>query len=229
MARDVALSTLRTQARQRADAESSSASTSFVPDSELNSYINNSLAELYDLIIEANGDEYYATAGTPFVTSSGVAAYSLPADFYRMAGVDAAVGGGTVSLFPFPFAERNRYQDLTSPGWFRGARLYYRLKKEQIVFAPIPDGGYTITLQYIPNPPILVANGDVFNFHGGWEEYVIIDAAIKMLTKEESDVSVLLLEKQSLIGRIRAAAPSRDDGLPDVVGDVTRDYDDWLY
>jgi hypothetical protein len=228
--RNVSLSSLRTQARQRADFEASPTSTSFVPDAELNGYINNSLAELYDLLLEANGDEYYAVSGTPFNTVSGIEGYSLPADFYKLVGIDASVGGFKETLRQFPFGERNRYANLAAPGWYRGARLYYRLRKEQVIFMPVPDGAYAITILYVPNCPILVADGDVFNFHGGWEEYVIADAAIKMQVKEETDTTVLQLAKQGLIARIRAAAPDRDAGAPQVVTDATRGAeDDWLW
>ena len=227
--RSVSLSSLRTQARQRADAESSDTSQAFVPDTELNGYINNSIAELYDLMIEANGDEYFAVSSS-FATLSGDDTYPLPSDFYRLSGVDAAVGGFRYTLHLFPFGERNRFSNLTAPGWYRGARLFYRLRNADIVFVPIPDAAYQITLWYIPNPPILVADGDSFDFQGGWEEYVIIDAAIKMQVKEESDTSVLQLGKQQLIARIRGAAPKRDDGSPQLVTDVfSRDGEGWLW
>lgn len=228
--RAVTLESLRTQARQRADFEASPTSTSFVPDAELTGYINNSIAELYDLIIEANGDQYYAFSAPPFSTVAGIEEYDLPEDFYRLVGVDALVGGFKQTVHLFPLGERNRFQALTAPGWFRGGRLYYRLRVESIVFAPVPDGGYTITLLYIPNPTILVDDEDTFNFHGGWEEYVIVDAAIKMQLKEETDTSVLQLAKEQLKNRIRGAAPQRDDGEPQVVTDVTRgDYDGDYY
>ncbi len=228
MSRDVSLADLRTQSRQRADFEASTTSTSFVPDAELNSYINLGIAELYDLILEANGDEYYSQPFT-FTTATGVENYPLPADFYRLEGVDAEVGGFKYTLFPFPFGERNRYANLTAPGWYRGARLFYRLRVGEIFFVPKPDGDYVVTLNYVPNPPILVADGDTFNFHGGWEEYVIVYAAIMMQIKEETDTAVLQLAKEQLKGRIRGAAPRRDDGMPEVVTDATRDFEGWLY
>lgn len=66
---------------------------------------------------------------------------------------------------------------------------------------------------------------DEFN---GWEEYVIIDAAIKCLQKEESDVSVLAMQKQAIIDRIEAMASNRDAGEPEVTTDLNQDYS-WGY
>ena len=53
-----------------------------------------------------------------------------------------------------------------------------------------------------------------FDGISGWEEYVIIDAAIKMLVKEESDTSALNAAKQAMLIRIKAAAAGRDAGEP---------------
>ena len=55
---------------------------------------------------------------------------------------------------------------------------------------------------------------------GGWLEYVIVDSAIKMLQKEESDVAVFMAQKQALIKRIEEMATNRDAGAPSTVRDV---------
>jgi hypothetical protein len=54
----------------------------------------------------------------------------------------------------------------------------------------------------------------------GWLEYVITDVAIKILQKEESDVSVLMAQKMALKQRIQEAASNRDAGRPDSISDV---------
>lgn len=69
---------------------------------------------------------------------------------------------------------------------------------------------------------IVQIDGETFN---GWEEYVVIDSAIKCLQKEESDVSMLMAQKQALIKRIENMAANRDAGEPDSVTDVYRQYD----
>ncbi len=53
----------------------------------------------------------------------------------------------------------------------------------------------------------------------GWEEYVVVDAAIKAMAKEESDPSVLMAQKQGLLQRIESAAENRDAGSPARVSD----------
>lgn len=62
---------------------------------------------------------------------------------------------------------------------------------------------------------------DIFDGINGWEEYIIIDTAIKMLVKEESPtVAELMAQKQNLIARIAIAAANRDAGSPKRITDI---------
>jgi len=70
---------------------------------------------------------------------------------------------------------------------------------------------------------IVQVDGRTYN---GWEEYVVVDAAIKCLNKEESDTSILFARKQALIDRIENMAANRDSGEPEQVTDVSGGYDD---
>lgn len=94
----------------------------------------------------------------------------------------------------------------------------------QIRFTPTPTGATSITIWYIPHAPVLVSSTDVWNGFNGWEEYAIVDAAIKCLEKEESDTGSLEMRKQRLIMRIQSLAGARDQGFPEQVTDVTLPY-----
>lgn len=54
----------------------------------------------------------------------------------------------------------------------------------------------------------------------GWEEYVIVDAAIKAQIKQENDITPLLVQKQGLKERIEAMAEGRDIGQAFHVSDA---------
>lgn len=56
----------------------------------------------------------------------------------------------------------------------------------------------------------------------GWLEYVVVDAAIKCMQKEESDTRVLERQRQGLEKRINDSAANRDAGSPATVVDTTR-------
>jgi len=209
MAKNVALSVLRTRARQRADQENSG----FISDTELNYLLNVSCAELYDLLLAAYDDEYFSDTDT-FNTVSGTEQYSLPADFYKLLGVDLVLSSSQlVPLQKFTFGDRDRYK---SPLFnLQGSDLFrYRLNASNIIFAPIPTGVKTIKLTYVPAMPALSQDADTFDGVNGWEEYAIIDAAIKMRIKEETSVQELIYEKNSIKKRIETMRNNRDAGDP---------------
>jgi hypothetical protein len=54
----------------------------------------------------------------------------------------------------------------------------------------------------------------------GWEEYVVVDAAMKAMGKEESDVSLLAAQKQAMTKRLQDMAANRDAANPGTVADV---------
>jgi hypothetical protein len=99
--------------------------------------------------------------------------------------------------------ERNKYSfpGLQSAYGLRG-RLKYRIHGNYLWLKPLPISGQVIRLWYVPRYMQLVNTTDVLDGFSGWEEYVVIDAAIKCLQKEESDVSVLLVQKAAFEKRL---------------------------
>lgn len=57
----------------------------------------------------------------------------------------------------------------------------------------------------------------------GWEEYPVIDVAIKIKDKEESDVQVLGVRKAAMLKRIEDTAANRDPGTAARTADVMTD------
>jgi hypothetical protein len=223
------LAEIRTQARQRADMVVSQ----FVTDAELNGWINSSLAELYDLLIQKYGDDYFVELYS-FSTGNGVDRYDLPTNFYKLLGVDLFLTGndpdqGAITLRPFTFAERNRYATANAQTWLGITNLRYRLSGSKLWLTPTPQGEQTIRLWYVPRVVPLVNDADVADGVSGWLEYVVVDVAIKAMQKEESDVSVLLAQKVALIQRIESAAENRDAGSPATVADVQSTSGAWPY
>lgn len=221
----ITLAELRLQARQRADMEASQ----FVADSELTSYINNSIAELHDILAEAYGSEYFviSTTGT---TVADQAAYDLPADFYELKGVDLRVGTQDWSnVRPFNFNERNRFADFNVWDFSGITNVRYRLLGNQIMFTPLPDRDVEYQLWYVPVATKLVADDDTLDDFNAYSEYVIVDAAIKMMQKEESDVSVLFAQKQALEKRIRDKSQNRDAANAGSISDIYADADDFWW
>jgi hypothetical protein len=182
-----------------------------VTDAELNTYLNASACELYDLLVSIYED-YYLTS-VDFTLAGSSDGYSLPANFYKLRGVDYT-SSTPISLEPFTFADRNRYQNVSA---YLSAPKY-RLVGSTLTITPRTDGDYT--LWYIPQLTELTSDGDTFTTLQKWEEYIVLDAAIKMLAKEQDDVSVHMAQKQALIQRIKTSAPNRDAGAGERITDV---------
>jgi hypothetical protein len=209
---------LRTAVRQRADQVNST----FITDAELTSYINQSCYELYDVLIQKYGDGYWAASTT--ITTDGVnETYALAPDFYKLLGVDLQSNGspnGWITLRPFTMAERNRNWRPNVGPVLGFSSLRYRLLGDKLWLTPLPQAGQQLRYWYVPRFNEMSADVDLIDGVSGWTEYVIVDAAIKCMVKEESDPSALFAQKSALLKRIEEAAGNRDEGAPPTVSDV---------
>jgi hypothetical protein len=145
---------LRLATRQRADMVNSQ----FVTDQEFNSYINASYFELYDLLVQKYGNDYYMKEYS-FQLQTNVTRYDLPDDFFKLLGVDLRISDGPdgyVSLRPFTLAERNRYSTANVQTWIGVTNLRYRISANKLWFTPSPNMGQTIRIWYVPRLKALV-------------------------------------------------------------------------
>lgn len=220
----ITLAELRTAVRQRADIEESL----HIADSELTSYINSSIAELYDLLVSCYGDDYYASS-YDFNTVTGQTSYALPATFYKARGVDINIGGRWCSVDRFNWNERNLNTDF-GWDWLGTPNVRYRIMGNNLVFSSPATGAFSVKLWFVPLAAKLSADGDTFDDINQYAEYVITDGAIKCMQKEESDVSVLAAQKGALIARIQAMASNRDSEKPDSITDIyEKNYKYWYW
>lgn len=229
------LGQIRLLAQQRSDRVNSQ----FVGFTEWNTYINQSYFELYDLLVTTYEDYYLAP---PFVFQTNGSDYQYPLPngiltdyvtgevappFYKLWGVDLGLSttqNSWVTLRKFEAISRNRYVYPQLTSTYLGVfNLRYRLVGNYLYFIPTPSGAQFLRVWYIPRLNQLLQDTDILDGISGWTEYVIVDAAIKALQKEESDTSVLQVQKQMLIKRIEESAMNRDAGQPDCISN-TRSY-----
>lgn len=205
---------LRTQVRQRANMENSN----FCTDAELDSYLNLSIRELYDMIVSKFDSDYNISSET-FALVQGQDGYNLPADFYKVRGVDLNIDANNViTLKKFEFEERNRFNSY--PSLAVNFNIRYRLRGNQIIFSPKQNiSAQSVTIWYIPLPSTLEDDSDVLDGYNGWEELVIIKTAIKALVKEEQDTSQLQLEYEQIKQRLESMMDNRDAAQPSRITD----------
>jgi hypothetical protein len=219
---DKVFSSLMTQVRQRADMEGST----FVSDTEIRVWMNAALAELHDIMVLAFED-YYVNSTT--YALPGTNPGTLPSDFYKSIGVDFDAGGVTHTVMPYSFPERNIYKSNAGVVNGNAEALRYQIRDDKIHFIPESPPSGTVTLHYVPECQQFRTGGEddsaTLNTKNksiaiGYQEYVVVSAAMKCLMKEESDVRMLLAEKSDIQRRIESAAPRKDAGHPHKIIDV---------
>lgn len=218
----VTLAAIRLQAQQRADMVNST----FISTPEWNQMITNSYKELYDLRIAAYGDDYDVASPYSFITDGVNQLFNLPSDFYKLLGAEISINSSPqnyITLTQFNFSERNTYAYPNQQS-YSGTVPRYHLIGSQIMLRPLPQGGQTIQLWYVPEPTNLTLDTDTMDGISGWEEYVIVDAALKARIKEETDVSELAASKAAMIKRLQDMTNNRDASMPATVADVRQDY-----
>lgn len=249
---EMSLGQIRLLAQQRADRVNSN----FVTKPEWNQYINQSLFELFDILVTQYGEDYFVAAPAQFTTNGTDQFYPLPDGsrsfvnaltqqsyvapaIYKLIGVDlglnsqqANLNNGWVTINRFNFAaDRNKFFYPNTASTLYGVfNLLYRQMGDNIQFIPAPSANQPVRLWYIPRMTMLLKDTDITTSSvSGWVEYVIVDAAIKALQKEESDISALMIQKQALLTRIEGAAANRDTGRPDTIADTraTRGWGGW--
>src|SRR5262245_9973458 len=127
---------------------SAAGDTAFLPDPEVVDYINEEWPRVYALYVKA-----YPELCRPevTVTSTGVANYTLPDDYFETIGVDWLRDSNTACrLRRLQESERNRYSGVRSSP----ARAY-RVLKNELVLYPTPRTGELYRHIYLPTAPTL--------------------------------------------------------------------------
>lgn len=232
------LGAIRLKAMQRADRVNSN----FVTLPEWNSYINQAMFELYDILITVFEDYYVAppiqfasdgvtflyplpNGSNTFLNANNLSQTVTPPPFYKLLGVDLQLqntNNGYVTINKFNFVDRNKFVYPNTASTIYGVfNLQYRVMGSNIEFIPTPSAGQGVRLWYIPRMVELLADTDITTSGiSGWIEYVIVKAAYYALTKEESDTTSLVQQLMALNTRIEQTASNRDAGLPDTISDA---------
>ena len=240
---ELSLGALRLKAQQRADRVNSQ----FVTLTEWNSFINQSMFELYDLLITTYED-YYINQPVSFTTVPSQQLYALPngsntfkdasgstitpPPFYKLAGVDQSLNtaqNAWITVNKFNFIDRNKYVYPTAGSTIYGVYdTRYRVIGSNIEFIPTPANNQTFQLWYVPRITELLKDTDTTTVGiSGWAEYIIVKAAYYALTKEESDTSSLVMQLAALTKRIEETAANRDQGQPDTISSTRSANNIW--
>jgi hypothetical protein len=207
------LAQLRDEVRQRANMEHAD---NFITDAEIDRYVNQSVCAWRDMLVENRGQDFFTGSAT--LTLTGASMYALPADYYQMLNVSYVAGGVFTTLTPY-----NRGDGATYANAGGTVPLRYRVANNQLFVLPSSAQG-SLLVTYVPLATTLTLDSDTIEVFNGWEEWIVLDAAMKALEKEATDTTQLFMRREVTERRLMAQAQFNDRGFPESVADV-RDVD----
>lgn len=208
------------ECRQRTNKEKSG----FYTSQEMTSMVSQSYKSLYDKIVTAYGDDYYVATPYSYTTGQNQQLYPLPPNFYKLLLLEVALNpqdpNSYVTVKQFMFRQKNLFNYPNQYTMYGITNIRYRLNGNNIMIVPQTQGGQTLRIWFAPRPSQLINQTDLVDGISGWEEYIVADVCIKMLAKEESDVSVYVRQLQVMDKRLDEMAKNRNIGEPQTVTDT---------
>jgi hypothetical protein len=199
MPRFVKLSVLVLQAKQYADMENQT----FLDATEWAGHVSRAYGSLYQEIAKT-GLRHFEEVDK-ITTTASTTGYPLPRDFLSSIGVDyvSDTSGHRRHLNELMVQERNQYRGVTG-GSEAIAYSIVGSGVRPLELYPVPPSGQTYEHVYVPQPKDLKPAADntevdVITVDG--EEFILWDAAIRALLKEDSDATAQKEERE----RCRAA------------------------
>jgi hypothetical protein len=193
------------------------------------SMISQSFKELYDIIVQKYGDDYFVAPPVSFLTTGQLdpvyqaQVFPLPKNFYKLRRCEVALNpndpNSWITLRQFNDIQANLWNYPNVYTFYGITNLRYRLMGTQLQIVPISSAGQTIRIWYCPRPSQLINTTDLVDGISGWEEYIIADVCAKGMIKSEEDAGPFLLQKAAMLKRIEDAAENRNQGEPQTVSD----------
>jgi hypothetical protein len=220
MARNVTLTAITEDVRQRLDLDSFSADT-HVTSTAVTRMINTSLQSLYSLLMRSWGEGYFTTSDT-ITTTADIATTSLPSDFVKLIALYWVRGTNDI----VPIQEASHDLRIMTQWSSRAWELpRYRLRHSTLQWVPKPNSAYTVALEYVYSPADLSAGSDTFDAGPGWDEWVVLDVCRKIREKSEKDPTEFLAERARVESNILAVSPYRSETSNHIIRDVESGYE----
>ncbi len=205
---------LRTRILERTDNQHTDG---FVEPAEVDALVNLHYKALYALLQES-GMHRAETELT--VVATGATSYALPADLYAVFAVFRVESDGS-STYLTRHGHRVRPYPIDAP-----ACTYRVAGALRLEFDTVPVTG-TYTVLYIPVPAELVLDGDTVDGVLGWEEFIVLAAAVDIGGKEQIDPSLVRIwatQLDLLRARIATAARNAEMSESPCIAVVTTRY-----
>lgn len=219
MGRPVTLQELMASVRSLADQPVGG----IITDAELVRFINQGAGKLYRQLWTKWQNDFVSTATLTAVAD--VAA--LPSDFLALLRAECNVGGSWLTMHAFGWEDAG-VSAPNSAHWTCEPQRYMR-QGSNLVLRPSPALYPSVRIYYVPNTWAKSAAGaakaqlvdatDTIEGVIGFEELVVIEAAIKCAQKENDSITDLVRERDRLYELIESEADNRDVGGAKAVQD----------
>ena len=210
MARTRTLAQLIAEVRDRADIEGSQ----HITDAQIQRYLNQSGAALHALMVEAGDDWFTVVTGAPIsAPDGGLNDVELQSNFYKLVAISLDIDGVQTPLRKWVWEE---FPALFSAGASVPAGFIpmYRVVADRIIIGPGVAAGPSLVIAYARTFTDMALTSDTLDGRDGWEEWVVWDATVKCLVKEESDARQAATERDQVLARIKKQLLTRDFAKP---------------
>ena len=181
--------------------------------------INRSIAHWYNKIVLAEPERFEAKADLDLTDPENI---PLPEDHYGTLAVERYEGSRWVEMDRMQFHERNEYEYIGTP-------VGYRVVAGRVDLIPVQKTGQ-FRIIYVKTPPKLETDYDTLDSINGWEEWVILDVAAKMMLKEGESIHYFQELKREIEADMDNAAAAREMSNPTRIADTRRSlYNNRLY
>lgn len=186
-------------------------------DAQWNTLVNDGIRALWADVTRINKD--FRVNTVPAFTLTSVQSVALAADFREMRAVRFNPGTQNQDYLQKQ-SMRNGSQD-----YLRS----YRLQGSSLYIEPLQNCAGTYDYVYIPLPPTLTLDADVFDVElEQFQDYVVYHAVIAALSREESDITQPAQLFASAQSAVIGWASDQRSADPDTIEDV-RKRPTWLW
>jgi hypothetical protein len=186
------------------------------------SFIAESLQQMYGMLMECYGDDYFGQSYT-LTTTASVGTSSLPQDFHKLISMSWRRESGIAIPIRMATADEAHKSTLAAVPWSSAAPKY-RLTSSAVQWCPVPSEAYVVDLWYVAIPSDLALGGDVVSVGPGWVQWVVHDVCVKIATRlRDGETRAFFAQlRDDAEKRLREQAPARSESEAHGVRAVTR-------
>jgi hypothetical protein len=220
---------LATDARNRADQKIGA----FRDNATVYRYLSESCRSLVSKLITDYQETYWAKVVSAFTTAN-IINTAIPADVWKVIFLRVTLGD-TRDKIDLAAIDDIDNEASSLGGWSEDQWPRCRLMSNSFYWTPIPRAVHTVSVYYAATQLFkdagsaaidnMTADTDTFDGIDGWEQWAILDTAVKLRSDEGKDISGLLVELDRRYEEISSAAADRMSSEPERIRDTWRGGD----